>query len=165
MDEAPDKFPPEEWFTAMSDGRQQRVSFRDNNGDTEFVKAVWIEANIFGLRQQPLLVDGVCIDDDVEVEWREGSVEPHYLRNLPEVADEWSYRVIRSHPTPREVREFRHLCKRLRLNCFGQFRYERGIFVVAISLRLIRYLEEEEEIRLSSLLPGKWRFTDTGTQE
>lgn len=165
MDDAPAKFPPEEWFAAVADGRRQRVAFRDNNGDTEFVKAVWIEENIFGLRQLPLLVDGVCVDDDVEVEWREGSIEPHYLRNVPEVADEWSYRVIRSRPTLKEVRKFRQLCKSLRLNCFGQSRYERGIFVAAISLRLIRYLEEEEEIRLSHLFPGNWRFTDTGTQE
>ena len=165
MDEAPDKFPPEAWFAAVADGRPQRVAFRDINGDTEFVKAEWVERNVFGVRELPLLVDGVCPYDDVEVEWREGSVEPHYLRNVPEVADEWSCRVIRSRATPKEVREFRQLCKSLRLNCFEGSRYERGTFVVAISPRSIRELEEEWETSLSYIVPGIWQFTDTGTRE
>jgi hypothetical protein len=169
MDDAPAKFPPEEWFAAVAEGHPQRVAFRDINGETEFVQAEWIEENVFWLGQLPLLVDGVCRDDNVEVEWREGEIEPHFLRNLTDPDDEWSCRVVRSHATPGQVKEFTHLYQKRNFNFIEATRYERGIFVAAVSPRLIKYSEEVWETKskylLADLLPGKWVFTDTGTQE
>jgi hypothetical protein len=130
VDDAPEKFPPEEWFAAVAEGRPQRVVFRDINGDTEFVHAEWSEENVFEVKQTPLLVDGVAIWDFIEVEWMEGGIEPHFLRRLPEYS--WGCRAIRTRVSPKEVKKFLRTCKELKIGSFKGPRYERGIFVTAI---------------------------------
>lgn len=162
MDEAPEKFPPEEWFAAVAEGRQQRVAFRDVNGDTEFVRAEWVEENRFELQESPLLVDGVAVWDVVEVEWREGSVEPHFLRRVPE--ESWGCRPIRTRVSAKEVKKFLEYCDRANIPSFERPRYERGIFVTAIRPEAIEYYREMDRDALY-LLPGEWFFTDTGTQK
>ena len=100
MDEAPEKFPPEEWFAAVADGREQRVAFRDRDGETEFVRAEWSEANRFELQESPLLVDGVAVYDFVEVEWEEGSAEPHYHpHDVPMKIIASEIEIVRPEPT------------------------------------------------------------------
>ena len=165
MDEAPQKFPPEEWFAAVAGGHPQRVAFRDINGDTEFVKAEWMEENVFELKESPLLVDGVSIWDFVEVEWREGSVEPHFLRSDMDDDDPWRCRTIRARAGASEVRKFVQDCDSSNIHCFAPHRSERGIFVTAIRPDSIEYLKERDPYYLSYILPGEWVFTDTGTQE
>ena len=161
MDDAPEKFPPEAWFAAVAEGRAQRVAFRDVNGDTEFVRAEWIEENIFELKESPLLVDGVSIWDYVEVEWREGGVDPHFAR-LTEGG--WGCRTIRSRATPAEVKEFLRVCEHAHVRCFEPHRYERGVFVTAVHPDAIQdYREFDEDV--TCILPGEWVFTDTGTQK
>lgn len=162
MDDAPEKFPPGEWFAAVAAGRRQRVAFRDINGDTEFVKAEWVEENIFKLKESPLLVDGVSIDDYVEAEWREGSIDPHFVCLFPDYG--WGGRTIRSRASAEEVKKFLQVCERSGIRCFEPHRYERGIFITAVHPDAIRYFQEIDR-DLRYILPGEWVFTDTGTQE
>ena len=160
LDEAPEKFPPEEWFAAVADGREQRVAFLDINGETEFVNAEWSEENRFELKESPLLVDGVAVWDFVEVVWKEGSVEPHFLRRLPEQS--WGCRPVRTRVSPKEVKKFLKTCDDLKIPFEGT-RYERGILVTAIRPETIEYYREMDWDILH-FLPGEWVFTDTGTQ-
>lgn len=162
MDVATEKFPPEEWFAAVADGRPQRVAFRDVNGDTEFVQAEWSEENIFELTESPLLADGVSYGDSVEGEWREGELDPHFAR----LYDSLDYRTIRAYPAPKEVKRFLSACERHGINGFRRYRYERGVFVTSISPDLFKYyLEEAYEELIYYVLPDGWVFTDTNKQE
>ena len=160
LDDAPVKFPPEEWFAAVAGGRAQRVAFRDVNGDAEFVRAEWLEENLFELKEPPLLVDGVSVLDGVEVEWRVGDVERHFLRR---VEDDWNLRTIRTRASPKEAKRFLKDCDDFRIP-FEQPRYERGILVTAIRQETIEYYRDmDQDVPL--FLPGEWVFTDTGTQD
>jgi hypothetical protein len=169
VDEAPEKFPPEEWFAAVAEGRPQRVAFRDVNGDTEFVRAEWLKENVFYLRESPLLVDGISIRDFVEVEWTGGGIDPRFVR----VADErWRCRTIRAHATPKEVKYFKAVCQDYHIAVFEPPRYERGIFVTAIEPDEFKEYLESEEVEDEELLyyfrhalPNGWVFTDTGSQD
>jgi hypothetical protein len=162
LEDAPEKFPPERWFAAVADGRPQRVAFRDINGDAELVRAEWSEENIFELKESPLLVDGVAIYDFVEVEWRDGSIEPHFLRCVPEYS--WGCRAIRTRVSEKEVKKFLRVCDEINIRSFEGARYERGIFVTAIRPDAIQYYRELD-MDVLYLLPGEWFFTDTGTRE
>jgi hypothetical protein len=139
VEDAPEKFPPDEWFAAVADGRRQRVAFLDMNGETEFVHAEWSEENIFELVESPLLVDGVSYGDSVEVEWREGELDPHFTR----LYDRLDYRTIRAYPAPKEVKRFLSDCERHGINGFRRYRYERGVSVTSISPDLFKYYLEE----------------------
>jgi hypothetical protein len=158
VDDAPEKFPPEEWFAAVAGGRPARVAFIDINGDAELVRADWVEGNIFELAEVPLLVDEATIGDRVEVEWREGDLGPHFVRLS---SGGWGARTIRSRATPDEVERFLRASGQRPL-LFEPHRYECGIFVTAVRPEALNDYEEFYDSDVLDILPGRWAFTDTG---
>ena len=72
--------PPDEWWTGSYAKGNVRINFYNIYGQVESLAATWIEDNVFALDETPLLVNGLSIEDEVEVEWREGEVIPYFLR-------------------------------------------------------------------------------------
>lgn len=71
---------PDEWFTESYAREDVRVNFYDINGNVEAIPAFWMEGNVFSLDETPLRVNGVSIEDLVEVEWRKNEITPYFLR-------------------------------------------------------------------------------------
>jgi hypothetical protein len=164
MSDAPEKFPPEEWFAAFADGRKQHVAFRDINGGTELLEAEWIEENVFLIRELPLLVDGVGPYSSVEVFWEEGDVTPRFLR----AAGEPDCRVVRVPAYDCDVEQLTALDDELDRDYFfrlfrGRCRRGRGVFVFCLEDHTLAQLREHG-LSLEMLLPRGWRFTDGGGQ-
>lgn len=163
MTDAPEKFPPNEWFAAVAEGGPQFVAFRDVDGGTELVEAEWVEENVFDILDHPLRVDGVSMLDRVEVAWDEGSTTPRYARTRRRSGG----RTVRALAPEDAVRRFlwgveEYGAEGLNILVWG-YRYEGGVLAFCL---LKPALEELRAARLlARLIPGEWKFTDTGTQE
>ena len=72
--------PPDEWFIQSYAKDDVRVNFYDVHGQVEAISAFWREGNVFWLDETPLLVDGVSMEDVVEVEWRENEITPYFVQ-------------------------------------------------------------------------------------
>ena len=69
--------PPDAWFIDSYAKGDVSVNFYDIYGKVEAIPATWMESNIFSLDETPLRVNGVSIEDQVEVEWRGDEITPY----------------------------------------------------------------------------------------
>jgi len=109
--------PPDEWWAESYSKGNVCVNFHDIYGKIEAIPATWVEDNIFELDATPLLVNGVSIEDVVEVEWKRGEATPYFVR----VKEKSPYRTVRVELRPSEannprLREFvRRYCPNHRI--------------------------------------------------
>jgi hypothetical protein len=84
---------PDDWWLTYYLGERVPLVFHDAKGQqVETVEAIWERDNIFGIQQTPLRVDGVSLDDSVEVRWEEGDLTPIFVR----VKENFGYKTIRA---------------------------------------------------------------------
>ena len=170
MADAPEQFPPNEWFAAAADGAPQHVACRDIDGGTELVEAEWVKENVFCILEIPLLVDGVTLWDEVEADWEGGDPTPRFVR----VRKGSPVRHIRVRASEREVEKILRLMESYKdelafpttrfMDC--GHRYGRGVFVFCMSRLTLEDLTRLYGPRLADLLIGpEWFFTDTGGRE
>lgn len=74
------QLPDDWWLTYLPDDKVP-VIFQDKNGEIEKVEATWAgEDNLFEITQVPLRVNGVSLDDTIEVRWEESDLTPIFER-------------------------------------------------------------------------------------
>ena len=72
---------PDEWWLTYLPDESVAVIFQDKNVEIERVEAIWAgEDNLFEIQQVPLRVNGVSLDDVIEVRWEEGDITPIFDR-------------------------------------------------------------------------------------
>jgi hypothetical protein len=71
---------PDDWWLTYLPGEKVPVIFNDTSGEIERVEAIWAGDNLFEIRQVPLHVNGVSLDDVIEVKWEEGDITPIFDR-------------------------------------------------------------------------------------
>lgn len=71
---------PDEWWLTYLPNEEVPVIFKDDNGEIERIEAIWASDNLFEIRQEPLRVNGVSVDDVIEVRWEEGDLTPIFDR-------------------------------------------------------------------------------------
>ena len=178
--DAPEGFPPEEWFAAVAAGAPQRVACRDIEGETEHVEAEWVDENVFRILEIPLLVNGVTLWDEVEARWEGDDPTPRFAR----VRRRSTVRLVRVRASEREVDRLLSLVESYKdelafpttrfMDC--GLRYGRGVLVFCMSEFTLAELTEIYGPRLPDLLLGpegfytdtgarEWVFTDTGGRE
>lgn len=118
--------PPDEWFIQSYAKDDVRVNFYDVHGQVEAISAFWREGNVFWLDETPLLVDGVSMEDVVEVEWRENEITPYFVQ----VTEKSTLRTFRAKLSSKDATDKR-LVDYLKANTYS-YRIDRDIFAFTV---------------------------------
>ena len=107
---------PEDWWLTYGWGERVPLVFYDDKGQLiETIEAVWEQDNIFGIYQAPLRIDGVSLDDSVEVRWEEGDLTPIFVR----VKEKFGYKTIRADVSSLKKRDRSSLMNSLFYNIYN----------------------------------------------
>jgi hypothetical protein len=118
--------PPDEWFIESYAKDDVRVNFYDIYGKVEPIPAFWREGNIFWLDETPLRVNGVSIEDVVEVEWRENEITPYFVR----IREKSNFRTFRAQLSSKDATDKR-LVEFLKTNTYS-YRIDRNVLAFSV---------------------------------
>jgi hypothetical protein len=147
--------PPAEWSAYVAEGGQH-AAFPAAAGEVELLKVEWVREQLFRVGRVPLRVNGVSLDDLVELEWLAGEAVPRFKQ----VAERRA-RTIRALMTdPAREDSVRHFAK-LHVADRKRYRYEKPVLAFTIVEPELDELMKE----WLGYLPVTWVYTDTLSQK
>jgi hypothetical protein len=146
---------PAEWSAYVAEGRQH-AAFPTVTGEVELLKVEWVRERLFRVGRVPLWVDGVSLNDLIELEWPAGEVVPRFKQVTERHGR--TVRVLMTDPTRED--SIRHFAK-LHVADRNRYRYEKPVLAFTIVEPELDELMKE----WLRYLPVTWVYTDTLSQK
>lgn len=141
---------PDDWWLTYCLGEHVQLVFHDAEGQiVETVEATWERDNIFCIQQTPLKIDGVSLEDAVEVRWEAGDLTPIFVR----VKEKSSCKKIRVDLSMLNAKSQRHFVEALRDKVFD---YRLGDNVLVITY----YDDPDWTLELLAGWDVSWEFIE-----